>query len=55
MKPQDNHQDCSVSKELTKKPYQKPRLEVYGRLGEITRALGTMGKTDHHFAKFTAA
>ena len=41
MKPQDNQQD-SVSKELTKRAYQKPQLEVYGDLGEIT---GTVGKT----------
>jgi hypothetical protein len=41
MEPQDNQQNA-VSKELTKRAYQKPQLEVYGDLGEIT---GTMGKT----------
>ena len=30
----------------TKKPYETPRLEVYGDLREIARATGTMGMMD---------
>jgi hypothetical protein len=45
MKSPDSQQD-SVSKELTRKAYEKPRLEVYGDLGEITRALNSAGRMD---------
>jgi hypothetical protein len=30
-----------------KKVYQKPQLEVYGGVGEITRGAGTTGKRDN--------
>jgi hypothetical protein len=29
-----------------KKPYSRPRLEVYGNLREITQAIGKTGKAD---------
>jgi len=42
--------------ESIKKPYSRPRLEVYGNLREITQAVGKTGKADggssnpNHFA-----
>jgi hypothetical protein len=33
-------------KRSTKKPYQPPKLLVYGDLAEMTRAAGTVSKTD---------
>lgn len=35
-----------ASKELTRKPYQPPKLHVYGNLAEMTKALGNKGKRD---------
>jgi hypothetical protein len=32
--------------ESTKKPYSRPRLEVYGNLREITQTAGKTGKSD---------
>jgi hypothetical protein len=29
----------------TKKPYERPRLEVYGDIGEVTDAVGTKSAT----------
>jgi len=40
----------SVSEELSKKVYRKPRLEVYGDLGQITLASTTGGRTDANHA-----
>lgn len=33
--------------ESTKKPYSRPRLEVYGNLREITQTVGNTGKVDN--------
>ena len=35
-----------VSKRLEKKPYEPPKLHVYGDLAEMTQAKGLVGKTD---------
>jgi hypothetical protein len=34
------------SEKSTKKPYQPPKLLVYGDLTEMTKALGKLGKAD---------
>lgn len=34
------------SERLTKKPYEPPKLHVYGNLAEMTKAKGVLGKTD---------
>jgi hypothetical protein len=34
------------TKHTTKKPYQPPKLLVYGDLAEMTKAVGTKGKLD---------
>jgi hypothetical protein len=34
------------SRTLTKKPYQKPQLLVYGNLTEMTRGAGMAGQMD---------
>jgi hypothetical protein len=44
----------------TKKPYEAPKLLVYGNLAEMTRTLGRHGKRDHpvgqhHTFNFTGA
>jgi hypothetical protein len=31
---------------LAKKPYQPPKLQVYGNLAEMTKAKGVLGKID---------
>jgi hypothetical protein len=35
-----------ASKALTRKPYQPPKLHVYGNLAEMTKSLGNKGKMD---------
>jgi len=35
-----------ASKELTRKPYQPPKLLVYGNLAEMTKTLGNKGRRD---------
>jgi hypothetical protein len=35
-----------ASNELTRKPYQPPKLLVYGNLAEMTKSLGNKGKRD---------
>jgi hypothetical protein len=34
------------SERLVKKPYQPPKLHVYGNLAEMTKARGTKGNPD---------
>jgi hypothetical protein len=34
------------SKRLAKKPYQPPKLHVYGNLAEMTQAKANLGKPD---------
>ena len=34
-----------------KRPYRKPRLEVYGELGQITGAVGHKGASDNGIIK----
>jgi len=34
------------SERLKKKPYEPPKLHVYGNLAEMTRATGKIGKAD---------
>jgi hypothetical protein len=36
------------SEKLAKKPYQSPKLLVYGDLKEMTRSNGGVGKLDKH-------
>jgi len=35
-----------VSERLEKKPYEPPKLLVYGNLAEMTKAKGVVGKAD---------
>jgi hypothetical protein len=35
-----------ATKELAKKPYQPPKLLVYGNLAEMTKSTGHLGKMD---------
>jgi len=35
-----------ASKELTKKPYQPPKLLVYGDVAEMTKSTGNHGQKD---------
>ena len=35
-----------ASKKLARKPYQPPKLLVYGNLAEMTKSLGNKGKRD---------
>lgn len=35
-----------VPKRLEKKPYEPPKLHVYGNLAEMTQAKGVLGKAD---------
>jgi hypothetical protein len=35
-----------ATKELARKPYQPPKLLVYGDLAELTKARGNKGKVD---------
>jgi hypothetical protein len=39
------------TKPSTKRPYSKPRLEVYGELGQITGSVGHKGATDNGAVK----
>jgi hypothetical protein len=43
-------------REPVKKPYESPRLDVYGDIREVTDAVGFMGMTDggHGFRRRTA-
>jgi hypothetical protein len=34
-----------------RKKYESPRLEIYGNIHQITRAIGTHGKTDNATTK----
>lgn len=34
------------SKRLAKKPYQPPKLHIYGNLAEMTQTQGILGKAD---------
>ncbi len=36
-----------------KKPYESPRLDVYGDIREIARSVGMMGKMDGGFLRMT--
>ena len=45
MEPQESKRN-SASNEQTKKVYQKPQLEVYGDLGEITQKINKHGHGD---------
>ena len=36
-----------------RKKYESPRLEIYGNIHQITRALGTHGKADNGTKKLT--
>jgi hypothetical protein len=48
--------DISVHAGSKKKSYQKPQLEVYGNLGDITQRLGNSGASDNSpSAKHTGA
>jgi hypothetical protein len=42
----EDSQRASASKKLTKRPYQKPQLEVYGDLAQITQTVANAGHKD---------
>jgi hypothetical protein len=43
----EGKEETAVHTKLSKKPYQKPELQVYGDLREITQTFATKGKMDH--------